>query len=145
MTAELKKWRHTFYSLSLNLKQYIHKFQRGKDLFITLSIVYIQISNAYLPEFLNISINVEANPVWICRQCLYSAVIFNSKLDYSRTNWNDFGVWSSFPLPNQLSASNGIHSLIELSLLFSAVNCGGIFIASERKPQETNLEECVAA
>ena len=83
MTAELKKWRHTFYSLSLNLKQYIHKFQRGKDLFITLSIVYIQISNAYLPEFLNISINVEANPVWICRQCLYSAVIFNSKLDYS--------------------------------------------------------------
>ena len=145
MTAELKKWRHTFYSLSLNLKQYIHKFQRGKDLFITLSIVYIQISNAYLPEFLNISINVEANPVWICRQCLYSAVIFNSKLDYSRTNWNDFGVWSSFPLPNQLSASNGIHSLIELSLLFSAVNCGGIFIASKRKPQETNLEECVAA
>ena len=84
MTAELKKWRHTFYSLSLNLKQYIHKFQRGKDLFITLSIVYIQISNAYLPEFLNISINVEANPVWICRQCLYSAVIFNSKLDYWR-------------------------------------------------------------
>ena len=58
---------------------------------------------------------------------------------------NDFGVWSSFPLPNQLSTSNGIHSLIELSLLFSSVNGGGIFIASKRKPQETNLEECIAA
>ena len=53
MTAELKKWRRIFYSLSLNLKYYIHKFQREKDLF-TLSIVYIQISNTYLPEFLNI-------------------------------------------------------------------------------------------
>ena len=37
MTAELKKWRHIFYSLSLNLKQYIHKFQQEKDLFITLT------------------------------------------------------------------------------------------------------------
>ena len=66
MTAELKKWRRIFYSLSLNLKYYIHKFQREKDLF-TLSIVYIQISNTYLPEFLNILLYVEANPVWMCR------------------------------------------------------------------------------
>ena len=67
MTAELKKWRRTFYSLSLHLEQYIHKFQREKDLFITLSIVYIQISNTYLTEFLNILLYVEANPVWMCR------------------------------------------------------------------------------
>ena len=37
------------------------------DLFITLSIVYIQISNTYLPEFLKILLYVEANPVWMCR------------------------------------------------------------------------------
>ena len=67
MTAELKKWRRIFYSLSLNLKKYILKFQREKDMFITLSIVYIQISNTYVPEFLNISLYVEANPVWMCR------------------------------------------------------------------------------
>ena len=67
MTAELKKWRRIFYSLSLNLKKYIHKFQQENDLFITLSIVYIQISNTYLPEFLNILLYVEANPVWMCR------------------------------------------------------------------------------
>ena len=67
MTAELKNWRRIFYSLSLHLKQYIHKFSREKDLFITLSIVYIQISNTYLPEFLNILLYVEANPVWMCR------------------------------------------------------------------------------
>ena len=46
---------------------YIHKFQREKDLFITLSIVYIQISNTHLPEFLNILLYVEANPVQKCR------------------------------------------------------------------------------
>ena len=67
MTAELKKWRLIFYNLSLNLKYYIHKFQREKDLFITLSIVYIQISNTYLLEFLNILLYVKANPVWMCR------------------------------------------------------------------------------
>ena len=60
----------------------IDKFQREKDLFITLFIVYIQISNSYLPEFLNILLYIQANPVWMCRQCLYSAVIFNSKLGY---------------------------------------------------------------
>ena len=38
-----------------------------KTCFITLSIVYIQISNTYLPEFLNTLLYVEANPVWICR------------------------------------------------------------------------------
>ena len=63
MTAELKKWKRILYRLSLHLKQYIHKFQREKDLFITLSIEYIQISNTYLPEFLNILLYVEANPV----------------------------------------------------------------------------------
>ena len=67
MAAELENWRRIFYSLSLNLKYYIHKFQREKDLFITLSIVYIQILNTYLPEFLNILLYVEANPVWMCR------------------------------------------------------------------------------
>ena len=46
---------------------YIHKFQREKDLFITLSIVYIQISNTYLSESLNILLYVKANPVWICQ------------------------------------------------------------------------------
>ena len=42
---------------------YIHKVHREEDLFITLSIVYIQLSNTYLPEFLNILLYVEANPV----------------------------------------------------------------------------------
>ena len=86
MTAELMKWRRIYYSLSLNLKQYIHEFQREKDMFITLSVVYIQISNTYLPEFPNILLYVEANPVWMCR--LYSAVIFSSKLDYSYRTTN---------------------------------------------------------
>ena len=54
-----------------------------KDLFISLSIVYIQISNTYLPEFLNLLLYVEVNPVWMCPKCLYSAVIFNSKLNYT--------------------------------------------------------------
>ena len=54
MTAESKKWTHIFYRLSLHLKLYIHNFQREKDLIITLSIVFSQISNTYLPEFLNI-------------------------------------------------------------------------------------------
>ena len=67
MATELKNSRRIFYSLSLNLKYYIHKFQREKDLFITLSIVYIQILNTYLPEFLNILLYVEANPEWMCR------------------------------------------------------------------------------
>ena len=61
----------------------ILKIPTRKDLFITLSILYIQISNNdYLPEFPNILLYVEANLVWMCRKCLYSAVIFNSKLDY---------------------------------------------------------------
>ena len=67
MTAGLKKWRRIFYRLRLHLKQHIHKFQREKDLFITLSIVYIQISNTYLSEFPNILLYVEANPVRMCR------------------------------------------------------------------------------
>ena len=36
-------------------------------MFITLSIVYIQIANTYLTEFLNILLYVEANPVEMCR------------------------------------------------------------------------------
>ena len=55
-------------------------------MFITLSVVYIQISNTYLPEFPNILLYVEANPVWMRR--LYSAVIFSSKLDYSYRSTN---------------------------------------------------------
>ena len=74
------------------MKWYIHKNQREKALFITVSIVYIPISNTHLPEFLNILLYVEANPVWICRYCLYSAVIFNSKLDYNLI----FMLWISY-------------------------------------------------
>ena len=55
-------------------------------MFITLSVVYIQISNTCLPEFPNILLYVEANPVWMRR--LYSAVIFSSKLDYSYRSTN---------------------------------------------------------
>ena len=43
----------------------------------------------------------------------------------------DFGVWSVHPLPNQLSASNGIPSLIKLSLLLSSVNCGGYLLQAK--------------
>ena len=53
--------------------------------------MYFQISNNdYLPEFPNILLYVEANLVWMCRKCLYSTVIFNSKLDffYSFTIWH---------------------------------------------------------
>ena len=46
----------------------------------------------------------------------------------------DFGVWSSYPLPNQLSASNGIPSLIELSLLLPSVNYGG-YLLQKKKTQ----------
>ena len=48
----------------------------------------------------------------------------------------DFGALSLYPLPNQLSASNGIPSLIELSLLLSLVlKLRGIFSRSKRKPR----------
>ena len=43
-----------------------------KDLFITLSIVYIHISNTYLPEFLNILLYVEVNPVWMSKLFVFS-------------------------------------------------------------------------
>ena len=33
---------------------------------LLLSIVYIQISNSYFPEFLNSLLYVDANPVWMC-------------------------------------------------------------------------------
>ena len=42
-----------FTGLASIWSKYIHKFQREKDLCFTLSIVYIQISNTYFPEFLN--------------------------------------------------------------------------------------------
>ena len=41
---------------------------------------------------------------------------------FDTSRLTDFGVWSSYPLPNQLSASNGIPSLIELSLLLSSAS-----------------------
>ena len=53
ITAELKKLSFLQAQPPSASSKYIHKFQREKDLFIALSIVYIQISNTYLPEFLN--------------------------------------------------------------------------------------------
>ena len=47
----------------------------------------------------------------------------------------DFGVWSLYPLPNQLSSSNGIPSLIELSLLLSLVNYRGYLLQAKKKKQ----------
>ena len=55
------------HALSNSALKYIHKFQQEEYSFITLSIVYFQISNAFLPEFVNILLYVEANPVWTCR------------------------------------------------------------------------------
>ena len=55
-----------------------------------MSIVYIQILNTYLPEFLNILLYIEANPVWMSRWCLYWAVIFNSKLEFLQTSHYDW-------------------------------------------------------
>ena len=80
MTAELNKWRRIFTGLASPSEVIYSQIP-------TLSIVYIQISNTYLPEFLNILLYVEASPVQICPYCLYSAVIFNSKLDYWKTHW----------------------------------------------------------
>ena len=56
----------------------------------------------------------------------------------------DFGVWNSYPLPNQLSASNGIPSLIELSLLLSSVNCGGCLLQAKENPDTNFLHGCFA-
>ena len=50
----------------------------------------------------------------------------------------DFGVWSSYPLPDQLSPSNGIPSLIELSLLLSSTNCGEYLLQAKENP-DTNF------
>ena len=47
----------------------------------------------------------------------------------------DFGVWSLYPLPNQLSSSEGIPSLIELSLLLSLVNYRGYLLQAKKKKQ----------
>ena len=79
MTAE---WR-IFTGLASIWNNKFTNSNEKKGLFITLSIVYFQISNTYLPEFLNILRYVEVNPVWMCPKCLYSAVIFNSKLNYT--------------------------------------------------------------
>ena len=51
----------------------------------------------------------------------------------------DFGVWSSYLLSNQLSASNGIPSLIELSLLLSSVNCGGYLLQVKENPYTNKI------
>ena len=67
MTAELKKWRCIFTALASILSNIFTNSNEKTDLFITLSIVYFQILNTYLPEFLNILLYVEANPVWMCR------------------------------------------------------------------------------
>ena len=40
-------------------------------------------------------------------------------------------MFSSHPIPNQLSVSNGLPSLIELSLLLSSVNRGAILQVKE--------------
>ena len=66
MTAELKKWRCIFTALASILSNIFTNSNEKTDLFITLSIVYFQILNTYLPEFLNILLYVEANPVWMC-------------------------------------------------------------------------------
>ena len=56
----------------------------------------------------------------------------------------DFGVWSSYPLPNQLSPSNGIPSLVELSLLLSSTNCGGYLLQAKENPDANFLHGCFA-
>ena len=67
MTAELKKWRRIFTALASIWSNICTNSNEKTDLFITLYIVYFQILNTYLPEFLNILIYVEANPVRMCR------------------------------------------------------------------------------
>ena len=66
MTAELKKWRRIFTALASIWSNIFTNSKEKTDLFITLYIVYFQILNTYLPEFLNILLYVEANPVWMC-------------------------------------------------------------------------------
>ena len=56
----------------------------------------------------------------------------------------DFGVWSLYPLPNQLSASNGIPSFIELSLLLSSANCRGYLLQAKENPDTNFLHGCFA-
>ena len=87
MTAELKKWRRIFTALASIWSNIFTNSNEKTDLFITLSIAYFQILNSYLLEFLNILLYVETNPVWMCLKCLYSAVIFTSKLDYFRRHF----------------------------------------------------------
>ena len=67
MTAELNKWRRIFRALASIWSNIFTNSNEKTDLFITLYIVYFQILNTYLPEFLNILIYVEANPVRMCR------------------------------------------------------------------------------
>ena len=57
---------------------------------------------------------------------------------FNPTRPTDFGVWSSYPLPNQLSASNGIPSLIELS----SVNWGGYLLWVKENPDTNFLHGC---
>ena len=109
-------------------------------MFITLSVVYIQISNTYLPEFPNILLYVEANPVWMCR--LHSAVIFSSKLDYSYRKTNVLkaffsaihAVWSLWScIYHEVKEILGKLSLSEyfqaISLYFSVYSLSGLTTA----------------
>ena len=56
----------------------------------------------------------------------------------------DFGVRRSCLLLNQLSASNGIPSPIELSLLLSLGNCGGYLLQVKENPDTNFLWSCFA-
>ena len=65
MTAELKKWRALFTGLaSIWSNKFTKSNEKKTCLLLYHSIVFIQISNTYLPEFLNILLYVEVNPVW---------------------------------------------------------------------------------
>ena len=54
----------------------------------------------------------------------------------------DFGVWSSYRLSNQLSASNGVPCLIELLLPLSSVNCRGYLSQMKENPDTNFLRGC---
>ena len=58
---------HFFIALASIWSNIFTKSNEKKTCLFTLSIVYIEISNTYLPEFLNILLYVGANPVLMCR------------------------------------------------------------------------------
>ena len=73
-------------------------------------------------------------------ECAWVSTDKAQAFDSSRPT--DFGVWSSYPLPNQWSTSNGIPSLTELSLLLSSVNCGGYLLQAKENPDTNFLCGC---